>query len=115
MLRLIDVEAALGGRGYPAGVDADIPLVVEDPALTENRLVGRLEVHGGVGRFVADPSVGDSGEFVRLGPNGLAALYAGTSTSSLRASGLITRGDADLDVRLDAVFVARPAYLLDYF
>jgi predicted acetyltransferase len=115
MLRLIDVEAALGGRGYPVAVDADIPLVVEDPALPENRLAGRLEVHGGVGRFVADSSVGDSGDFARLGPNGLAALYAGTSTSSLRASGLITRGGPDLDARLDAAFVGRPAYLLDYF
>jgi hypothetical protein len=72
-------------------------------------------VHGGVGRFVADSSAGDSGDFVRLGPNGLAALYAGTSTSSLRASGLITRGGPDLDARLDAAFVGRPAYLLDYF
>jgi predicted acetyltransferase len=115
MLRLLDVEAALDSRGYPAGVDIDVPLVVADAEIEENCVAGRLEVHGGVGRFVADPSVARSEDAIRLGSRGLAALYAGTSTASLRTSGLIDGAGSDLDARLDAAFVGRPAYLLEYF
>ena len=115
MLRLLDVEAALATRGYPGDVDVDVPLVLEDAELEENRLAGRLEVRGGVGRFVGDASVATSGEAVRLGPNGLAALYAGTATASLRSSGLVDGGSPALLGCLDAAFVGRPAYLLEYF
>ena len=51
---------------------------------------------------------------MRLGPNGLAALYAGTPVATLRNSGLLTGGTAVDHALLDAAFTARP-YLIDSF
>ncbi len=116
MLRLVDVTAALGGRGYPAGVEAEIPLVLDDALLDGNRFTGRLVVSGGRGQLVADQAVGSSGSAAtRLGSNGLAALYAGTSLTTLTTAGLVTGGDAEQHALLDTIFAGRPAHLLDYF
>lgn len=115
MLRLLDVRAAVSGRGFPAGVAVDVPLVIDDSAVPENAFVGRLVVSGGHGTLVDDDAVGGEGTVVRLGPNGLAALYAGTSTPSLVGSGLLSGGDAVTRSLLDTAFAGRPAHLLDYF
>ena len=55
----------------------------------------------------------DSG--LRLGPNGFAALYAGTPVHILRTAGLASGGGSAEDELLDAAFAGRPAYLLEYF
>ena len=52
---------------------------------------------------------------LRLGPNGFAALYAGTPVHVLRTAGLASAGDPAGDDLLDAVFAGRAAYLLEYF
>ncbi|MGH3659079.1 MAG: GNAT family N-acetyltransferase, partial [Micromonosporaceae bacterium] len=109
MLRLIDVPAALSGRGYPAGVDSELTVSIEDPHLPANSGTWRLTVAQGAGK--AERA---SGGGLRLGPNGLAALYAGTPVTSLRTLGLATDGDPDIDPLYDTVFGAQP-YLLDYF
>ncbi|MGH3738929.1 MAG: sterol carrier protein domain-containing protein [Micromonosporaceae bacterium] len=111
MLRLVDVPAALDGRGYPAGVDATVTLTVADPELPGNTGTWRLAVAKGTGQTSrTDPDPGAP----RLGPNGLAALYAGFPLPTLRAAGLVEGGDPDADPLLDSVFTAQP-YLLDYF
>ncbi len=116
MLRLLDVSAALAGRGYPAGVEADIPLVLDDPLVAANRVTGRLVVSGEQGELAMDDAVGRSGAAaVRLGANGLAALYAGTSSATLRTAGLLSGGTAEQHALLDTVFAGPPAHLLDYF
>ena len=115
MLRLLDVEAALKGRGYPVGLHVEVPLVLEDDLLPGNAVAGRLQVADGSGALIVDAGVADDPDAVRLGANGLAALYAGTSTASLQGSGLILGGGAEQLARLDSAFVGRPAYLLDYF
>ena len=51
---------------------------------------------------------------VVLGPNGLAALYAGTPMYTLRGAGRAAGGNADDDALLDAVFASR-CYLSDSF
>lgn len=112
MLRLLDVEAAIAARGYPPSAQIDVPLVIDDSQLSANCTVGRLRVSGGQGELTPDTS--DS-QAVRLGANGLAALYAGTSTASLTASGLLTGGTDETHAALDTAFAGRPAYLLDYF
>ncbi|MGH3716402.1 MAG: GNAT family N-acetyltransferase [Micromonosporaceae bacterium] len=111
MLRVLDLPAALAGRGYPAGVDTELTLTVEDPQLPANTGTWRLSVTAGTGKASAvdpDPAA------LRLGANGLAALYAGTPLPTLRATGLATGGDPTTDPLYDTVFVANP-YLLDYF
>jgi predicted acetyltransferase len=115
MLRLLDVEAALKGRGYPVGLHVEVPLVLKDDLLPGNAVAGRLQVADGSGALIVDTGVADDPDAVRLGANGLAALYAGTSTVSLQASGLVRGGGAEQLARLDSAFVSRPAYLLDYF
>ncbi len=115
MLRLLDVEAALKGRGYPVGLHVDVPLVVEDPVIPGNTLAGRLQVIDGGGALVVDSGVVEDADAVRLGPNGLAALYAGTPMASLRSAGLVHGGTPEVSGLLDAAFVGRPAYLLEYF
>ncbi len=113
MLRVLDVSAAVAGRGFALGVDLDVPIAVRDAQVPANCLTGRLRVVGGRGELVADGPTG--ADAVRLTANGLAALYAGTSMASLTTAGVASGGSAEDHARLDAAFVGRPAYLLDYF
>ncbi|MEW2355590.1 GNAT family N-acetyltransferase [Spirillospora sp. NPDC029432] len=107
MLRTVDAPKAIQDRGFPAGVSAEVPLIVEDAQLSANAGAWRLIVKGGEGRLeraAAEPGA------VRLRAGGLAALYAGVPASTLRAAGLLD-GDAP---ELDAVFAADP-FALDFF
>lgn len=111
MLRLLDVDRALTGRGYPAPVTADVTMTVTDPQLPDNDGGRRLVVADGLATVEpVDPPPGS----LALGPNGLAALYAGTPLAVLRLAGLVTGGTPADDRALDAAFAARP-YMLDYF
>jgi hypothetical protein len=51
----------------------------------------------------------------RSGPNGLAALYAGTAVNTLRAAGPARGGSPERDTFLDAAFGGDAPYLLEYF
>ncbi|MGH3662864.1 MAG: GNAT family N-acetyltransferase [Micromonosporaceae bacterium] len=111
MLRLVDVPAALDGRGYPTGVKAELALSIEDPHLPANTGAWRLTVADGVGhaeRVAPDPAM------TSFSARGLAARYAGAPMATLRQAGLAQGGAPEVDALLDAVFTAQP-YLLDYF
>ncbi len=112
MLRCLDASAALAGRGYPAGAEIDVPVVLEDAQETGNRLSGRLQVSQGSGELVPGPA---GHEAVRLSANGLAALYSGASTVALATAGLIGGDQEGHLAALDAAFAGRPPYLLEYF
>ncbi len=113
MLRLLDLPAALAGRGFPTGLDIDVPIAVDDAQVSANCFTGRLRVAHGSGELVADGPTGT--DSVRFTANGIAALYAGTPMGSLVTAGLAGGGSAEARARLDAAFVGRPAYLLEYF
>ncbi|WP_084957978.1 GNAT family N-acetyltransferase [Thermoactinospora rubra] len=103
MLRVLDVAAAIGRRGFPAGVSLEAFVRVEG-------LGGwRLEVSGGSGTAVATAS----GQGPSLTLNGLSALFAGLPAATLRRGGMMA-GDGRHDEALDVAFAARP-YTLDYF
>lgn len=112
MLRILDAKAAVAGRGYPPGLTADVPLVLSDAWLPECAGSFRLAVSGGSGQLLPDHEL--AGDAVLLGPNGLAALYAGTPVSTLRGAALLSGGSSGQDAVLDAVFASR-CYLLDRF
>ncbi len=112
MLRLLDASAAVAGRGFPLGVTVELPLVLDDPWLARCAGSFRLQVDGGSGVLV--PASDLPPETTRLGPNGLAAMYAGTPLPTLRAAGLVTGGRAEHDAMLDAAFASR-CYLIDSF
>ena len=111
MLRLLDAQAAIAGRGFPAGVSADVRLTLVDPWLDRCAGPYRLQVGSGSGRLKPAEQSDDA---VALGPNGLAAVYAGTPMYTVRAAGLATGGTPDDDALLDSVFAAR-TYLIDSF
>ena len=112
MLRLLDAAAAISGRGFPAGLTADAPLVLDDRWLVGCAGAYRLHVTDGTGELVGDTD--GSADAVLLGPNGLAALYAGTPVATLRRAGLLSGGSQRHDDVLDAAFGSR-CYLLDRF
>ena len=114
MLRLLDVQAALSGRGYPGGARAG---GAARRATTRSRgqRAGRIGCASAAAAASWSSTSGCAVEPTRCGrPGGLAALYAGTSTASLRrrdCSAAVSPHDDALDV----LFVGRPAYMLDYF
>jgi predicted acetyltransferase len=110
MLRVLDLPAAVAGRGFPPAVSGRAGLVVDDPQVPGNTGSWSLQVEGGSGE--ATVAEGDGG--LRVGANGLALLFSGLPTSTLRVAGLAAGGDPDGDAVLDAAFAADP-YLLDYF
>ncbi|NUR98862.1 MAG: sterol carrier protein domain-containing protein, partial [Kribbellaceae bacterium] len=111
MLRLVDAPAALAARGYPEGAALEVDLRIDDPDLPANTGDWHLSIADGTAQLKpAEPSA----DAVRLGPRGLAALYAGTPIQALRGAGLVTGGD-DRDPALDAVFGGATPYMLDYF
>lgn len=110
MLRLVDAPAAIAARGFPAGIEADQLLRIEDPDRSVNTGTWRLRVKDGTGSLTPD-----EGEAPTVGARGLAALYAGLPVGALRMSGLLTGGDADSDAALESTFAGPTAYLLDYF
>nr|WP_202892136.1 GNAT family N-acetyltransferase [Kribbella shirazensis] len=111
MLRLVDAPAALAARGFPEGAVLEAELRIDDPELPANTGDWHLSIADGSARLTpSEPST----DALRVGPRGLAALYAGTRLAALRGAGLVTGGDA-LDPALDTVFGGPTPYMLDYF
>ncbi|HEX6447265.1 MAG TPA: GNAT family N-acetyltransferase [Streptosporangiales bacterium] len=111
MLRLLDAPAAVAGRGFPSGVEVDIALTVTDELLPHNAGGWRLAVRDAAGSLTRADVPGDA---LRTDARGLAALYAGTSLSTLRRAELVTGGDPRADTALDAAFRG-PAFSRDFF
>ncbi|MFC5186530.1 GNAT family N-acetyltransferase [Actinomadura harenae] len=110
MLRVLDAPKAVELRGYRPGVSAEIPVHITDGILPANTGAWMLTVKDGEGRLEPAP---DDPTAVRVGPRGLAALYAGVPVSTLRRAGLLHGGDVRAEA-LDAVFAAQP-FALDYY
>jgi predicted acetyltransferase len=112
MLRLIDAPAAIAARGWPAHVAADVPLRLDDADVPSNSGCWRLRLFHGVAQLTSEQDAADA---LRLGPRGMAALYAGTPVAMLRLAGLATGGSPDADAQLDAAFGGAEPFMLDYF
>ncbi|MEV5575872.1 GNAT family N-acetyltransferase [Spirillospora sp. NPDC052269] len=110
MLRVLDAPKAVELRGYRSGVGAEVPIHITDELLPANTGSWMLSVKDGEGRL--EPA-SDDPTAVRVGPRGLAALYAGVPVSTLRRAGLLHGGDVRAEA-LDAVFAAQP-FALDYY
>lgn len=115
MLRILDVGAALGARGYPAGAAGRVSFTVEDAESAGNSGGWLLEVSGGRGSAQRTAPLEGA---VTLDARGMAGLYAGRPLSVLRRAGLARGGDVanrGSDAALDAVFATSRPYLTDYF
>ena len=138
MLRLIDVPAAIEARGFPASVEVSVQFELADDVIPANSGRWRLEVSGGAGKLVqvgppgpassvgaastggsantgGSASTGAHDPVLRLGPRGLAALYAGVPLGTLRRVGLVHGGDQASDDALDSAFGGRMAFMLHDF
>ena len=113
MLRVLDLPAAVRGRGFPPAVSGQAGFVVDDPQALRNTGAWTLRLTDGAGEVVAGGD-GEAGDALRLTANGLALLFAGLPTATIRVAGLATGGRPEADAVLDAAFAADP-YLLDYF
>jgi predicted acetyltransferase len=110
MLRLLDAPAAIAARGFASDVAVEADLRIEDPDVPANSGDWHLSVADGVGELTPTQATGD---VLRLGPRGLAALYSGTPLATLHGAGLATGGSAT--DALDTVFASATPYMLDYF
>jgi predicted acetyltransferase len=113
MLRVVDVPAAIAARGFPLGVSASVPLLINDRARPANAGRWLLTVDGGKGTMIPNGSP-SSPDPLTLGPRGIAALYAGVSVATLRMSGLASGGTPEAGAQLDAAFAATP-FMVDDF
>jgi predicted acetyltransferase len=118
MLRLVDAEAAISGRGFPAAAEVAASLRLGDELRPANTGLWDLEISGGKGALLRSrtdpaPQLPAAGPLA-LGARGFAALYAGTPLATLRVAGLAAGGDPAGDAALDAAFAAT-AFMLDYF
>ncbi len=112
MLRVMQAPKAVAARGFSGVVAGSTGLTLEDPLLSVNSGSWRLEVSAGRGELTPTEATNAS---LRLGPNGFAALYAGTPVHVLRTAGLASGGEPAGDRWLDAAFAGPAAYLLEYF
>jgi predicted acetyltransferase len=111
MLRLVDVAAAIRGRGFPLSAQLSLPLSIQDDSRDSNAGLWELSVTGGRGTLVHAP---EATRPLTIGARGLAALYGGTPMASLRLAGLASGGDPAADSELDGAF-GGASYLLDSF
>jgi predicted acetyltransferase len=118
MLRVVDAEAAIAGRGFPAAAEAAVTLRLGDELRPGNAGLWKLGISDGKGalqrsRTDQAPQLPAAGPLT-LGARGFAALYAGTPVATLRVAGLAAGGDPAGDAALDGAFAAA-AFMLDYF
>jgi predicted acetyltransferase len=111
MLRVLDVHRALEDRGYAPGIRAELHLDIHDPVIESNR--GRFVVR--VEDGAATVSSGGRGD-LRLGVNGLAAMYSGfASPLDLVDAGLIAVADDRSAIAAGPVFAGSMPWMSDTF
>lgn len=113
MGRVVDLAAAVAGRGFAAPLAVSAELVVDDAEAPANAGAWQLEVRDGRGTATSPPAL-PTGPALHVGARGLSALWCGWSVSRLRQAGLATGGTAEGDAALDAVFACTP-YITEYF
>ncbi|MFP6563283.1 MAG: GNAT family N-acetyltransferase [Myxococcota bacterium] len=110
MLRLVDVPAAIAGRGFPAGVEATVNFALDDPELPENAGAFRLRVEGGAGRLERI-----DGARLRMGIGAFSSWFSGWGTSaSLERAGLIADAGHE-GALLDACFAGPTPWMMEEF
>ena len=113
MVRVVDVARALETRGYPAGVEAEIDLAVEDALIPENSGPYRLRVARGRASVVRGAAA--DRRAIALDVRALAALYTGFhSADALAVLGLL-EGAAEDRARLSALFAGAAPTMPDMF
>ena len=110
MVRVVDVEKALEARGYPANLEGELHLQVEDNLLPWNNDRFQMTVSGGNGEV----RKGGEGR-LRIGVSGLAAMYTGHMTASeLQMVGAVEGTDQQIDMA-NLIFSGPRPWMPDQF
>jgi predicted acetyltransferase len=110
MLRVIDVVKALEKRGYPASIQTELHLEVEDDLIAENNGKFILSVTNGRGEVTK----GGKGE-LKLDIKGLAPLYTALFTpQQLQITGKLQATETSLDTA-SQIFAGSSPWMADYF
>ena len=111
MLRVVDAEAAIDARGFPAGLALEVPFELDDTELAANS--GRFVLRVDKRRGVLEPG-GPGGTALDMGA--FSSLYAGFSTTAdLARAGRLVGGGEEQRAGLDAAFAGPTPALLDEF
>jgi predicted acetyltransferase len=112
MVRIIDVEAALRARGYPATVTGEVTFELRDDLLAHNESCFTMAVESG--KAEVRRAATRTARLV-LDIRGLAALYTGyLSPEELRATGLVDGPPEDL-AALGAIFAGPSPWMAEIF
>ncbi len=110
LVRVINVPKALSLRGYPAGVEAELHLEIQDNILPDNNGKFILAVSGGRGEVTK----GGRGE-LRLDVRGLSPLFTGLFTPhQLQTIGQI-EATADAIAAATQIFAGSEPWMSDHF
>ena len=110
MLRIIDIRRALESRGYPANIEAELHLDIQDNLLTENTGKFILSVFQGEGQI----QPGGRGE-LRLNIQGLGPLYTGLfSPHQLQLTGRLMGEETALAIATQ-LFASPSPWMPDFF
>ncbi len=110
MLRIVNVRAALAGRGWPP-IDASLEFRVTDTEVAANHGGWKLDLKLGVPTV----TVSKAKSLPVIDVRGLAALFSGrVNADQARAMGLLT-GPTDQDGLIAAVFAGASPWMPDFF
>lgn len=110
MVRIVNVEAALAGRGYPAGISAELHLEIQDKLIPENDGRWVLAVGPDGGRVKR----GGRGE-LRLHVRDLSPLFSGYFSATELARVGRAAGTATAIACADALFASASPWMRDSF
>ena len=114
MLRIVDVAAAFGERGFPTDANATLDLELTDDVVTANAGRWLVEITGGK----ASASRVDreaSSDTLKMDIRALASLYTGHLSARRLAAMDAVRGSAAALEQADRIFAAEPPSMPDYF
>ena len=112
MTRVVDPEAAVAERGFPAGLDLEVPLQLHDDAWPATRGDFVLSVQKGRGALARAASTAGP----RLDVNGFSSLFTGwAGSAALARAGRLTGGSADERAALDAAFGGPTPWMAEEF
>jgi predicted acetyltransferase len=118
MTRVVDAPRAVTARGFPVGLEVEVPLRLRDPVATRNDGSFVLSVQKGQGELLrCESSAPDrAAAGPELGIGAFASLYTGWATSAdLTRAGLLEGGTGAACAALDAAFAGPTPCLLDEF
>jgi len=112
MTRVVDAQQAVAERGFPQGLDVEVPLRLRDEIVPANDGGFVLAVQKGRGRLA--PVADASGPEIDV--RGFSSLYTGWSgTAALERAGLLIEGTPHERAALDAAFAGMAPWMLDEF